>query len=178
MCFREKYVHFLHNRKCSIFFSFLLVNFFITGILVGNNLLGFTEGGNFDWVITDNKISEQNDVLRLAHSKTDELRNVEDISERSIMSQVNSISFIYTWAKDNSNDIFNSKNLQTICKVEKVIFDNKMYKDYCYLQNNNCATIGTSLTNVFYPVNHNWECEKLIKKNLCMKQSKIMRIVC
>ena len=173
MCKLNKFTNFLINRKCSVFFSFLLGNFAIIGGLVGNNLLGFTQGGNFDWVITNNKISEQNDMLRLAYSETDELDTTEEISERSRLSQINTISLIYNWKDESGDDILTSKNLQSICKIEKVIFNNPLYKDYCYLQNNNCSSIFTSITNVFYPENHNWTCERLTN-NIVESKREIM----
>lgn len=157
----KHYSKILVNHKCKIFNFFILCNLFITGFLIGNNLLGFSEGGNYDWVITNSKISEQNDVLRIANSKTDDLKKIEIISERSRMSQTRTISFIYKWKDDRDEDIFNSKNLKSICNIEKEIFKNNLYEDYCYLKNNNCSRIETSITNVFYPVDHSWKCNEL-----------------
>ena len=128
--------------------------------------MGFSEGGNYDWVITNSKISEQNDVLRIANSETDELDKVQEIAERSRMSQTRTISFIYKWKDDRQEDIFNSKNLQTICNVEREVFKNELYKDYCYIKDKNCSKIDTSITNIFYPDKHNWDCKKLVKFGL------------
>ena len=100
MSCRKKYASILISHKCKIFISFILINLLITGFLIGNNLMGFSEGGNYDWVITNSKISEQNDALRIANSKTDELNKIEVISERSRMSQTRTVSFIYKWKDD------------------------------------------------------------------------------
>ena len=161
MNLRKKYSELIINYKCVIFFLFLIVNFFISGFLVSNELMGFSEGGNYDWVITNSKISEQNDVLRIANSETDELDKIQEIAERSRMSQTRTISFIYKWKDDRQEDIFNSKNLQTICNVEREVFKNELYKDYCYIKDKNCSKIDTSITNIFYPDKHNWDCKKL-----------------
>ena len=67
-------------------------------------------------------------------------------------------------------DIFNSKNLKTICNIEKEIFKNDLYKNYCYLKNNNCSKIETSITNVFYPDNHDWKCNELNQNDIDVKK--------
>ena len=171
MSIKNYYSKVLVNHRCKIFNFFLLFNLFITGYLIGNNLLGFSEGGNYDWVITNRKISQQNDALRIANSKTDELNKLEVISERSRMSQTRTVSFIYKWKDNREEDIFNSKNLKTICNVEKEIFKNKLYKEYCYLKDDNCSKIETSITNVFYPDDHDWQCNALNQSEIDAKKN-------
>ena len=73
MKFIHNYSKFIYSNSCKLFSSFLIINLLISGFLIGNNYLQFTNGGSYDWVITNNKISEQNDALRLAYGKTDSL---------------------------------------------------------------------------------------------------------
>lgn len=171
---QKKYSSCLINNPIKFFCGFLLCNFLITGGLIASGSLGFTAGGNFDWVISDNQISRNNDALRLAYSKTDDLTVIEKIEERSRQSQTHNLGFIYQW-KDNSDiDIFNPKNLQTICNVEKILFDDPEYDKFCYSQNSvNCSDIFTSVTNLFYPNNHNWDCP-LLSNNVVNNQRNLI----
>ena len=159
---QKKYSTCLINNPIKFFCGFLLCNFLITGGLIASGSLGFTSGGNFDWVISDNQISRNNDALRLAYSETDDLTVVEKIGERSRQSQTHNLGFIYQWKEQSDSDIFNPKNLQTICNIEKMLFDDPEYEEFCYSQNSvNCSDIFTSVTSLFYPENHNWDCQQL-----------------
>ena len=123
---RKNYSKFLLNNYCKIFFNFLIINFCIAGLLINFNYLGFTDGGSYDWVITNSKISENNDALSLAYSKTDDLNKIEKISERSRQSQTHTMSYIFEWKDLRNEDIFNSKNLKTICEIEKFLLKIKI----------------------------------------------------
>ena len=37
---------------------FLVINFLITGALIASGSIGFTAGGQYDWVVSDNQISK------------------------------------------------------------------------------------------------------------------------
>ena len=169
----HNYSKFIYNHSCKLFSSFLIINLLISGFLIGNNYLQFTNGGSYDWVITNSKISEQNDALRLAYGKTDSLTKEQKISERSRQSQTHSLSYIYKWKDDRNEDIFTPKNIKTICEVEKIIIKNKDYNNFCYLQKNKCEKISTSVTNLFYPFNHNWECD-LLEENIVNTKKKLI----
>ena len=91
----------------------------------------------------------------------EDLKTNENIGERSRLSQTNTVSFIYQWKDRRPGDIFTPKNLRSICMIESKVFNSSLYKDYCYLKNNNCSDIFTSVSNVFYPEDHNWQCDLL-----------------
>ena len=174
MTCQKSYSKFLLKHPLKFFCSFLFFNLLTTGTLVYTNSIGFTPGGQFDWVISDNKISRQNDALRLAHSATDDLDTVEKISERSRQSQVHNLGFIYNWKEETQQDIFTNTNLQTICNIEKILFTHPEYSQFCYSQDSkNCTEIFTCVTNLFYPENHNWNCE-LLDSNVVSTKKKFI----
>ena len=149
----KSYTKVIYNNPCKIFWGFLLINFLITGALIASGSIGFTAGGQYDWVVSDNQISKNNDALRLAYQETDSLAVEETIGERTRQSQVHTLGFIYNWADNTESDIFTNDNLQTICQVERILFKNPKYDEFCYSQDSeNCTKIFTSVTNLFIPM--------------------------
>ena len=109
----------------------------------------------------------------MAYSKTDDLNKIEKISERSRQSQTHTMSYIFEWKDLRNEDIFNSKNLKTICEIEKFFIKNKNYDSFCYLKDKKCVKVFTLLTNLFYPLNHTWECNLLDNNNVKIKKNLI-----
>ena len=162
MSCQKKYTKTIYKNPCKFFWGFLCTNLLITAGLIGTGSLGFTPGGQYDWVISENKIAMNNDALRLAYRDTDSLETTEIIGERTRQSQVHNLGFIYNWDDNRNEDIYTSDNLKTICEIEKILFKNSEYNEFCYSQNGrNCTEIFTSVTNLFYPDDHNWECSLL-----------------
>ena len=170
----KSYTKFIYNHPCKIFWGFLVINFLITGALIASGSIGFTAGGQYDWVVSDNKISKNNDALRLAYQETDSLAVEETIGERTRQSQVHTLGFIYNWVDNTQSDIFTNENLQTICQVERILFKNPKYDEFCYSQDSvNCTKIFTSVTNLFYPNDHDWQCHLLTNDEVNQKRTMI-----
>lgn len=110
---RSRYLKSIQSRTCCHFLSYL---FLIFGL--SNAALNYTGDLIQGDPMTDDPFQPAaiaNDMIRLSEEQFDTPLVQEDETTEFFY-------FLYQWKDGRNADIFNSKNLQTMCEIEKIVF--------------------------------------------------------
>ena len=103
------------NGGCRYFSAALASLLLLTFMVMP--LFGNTEPGEFDWIVSSSKYSEDQDAVENAFLNADKVSDGA-IGSRADASFIHSLIYLYEWDNGRNEEFINAANLQVMCQTE------------------------------------------------------------
>jgi hypothetical protein len=138
------------RRSFCLCFIFVIL---LTAITVATGNMGNSDESEYDWNVTDEEYTENDDMLTNLQDRSDIVTS--NPATRTVA--LSDLSMIVTYKNEKNSDIFTPQNLQRMCYIEAKWFADPDYSDYCPLQSENstsCQDPTESIVALFYGNNY------------------------
>jgi len=138
----------------SVMTGILLILVLITVSGMAGGSFTFVDPTIFDWVVPNGRASLDNEAVNDAENRASQgftlTRGTDSSRARFWMT--------FEWG---GGDIFNAKNVQSMCETEQIFLTGSDYTDFCLLQSSSCAEPTFTISHVFYGTSNVSSCPLL-----------------